>query len=210
MRWRVVCGLSETIATFWPTNRLSSVDLPAFGRPTSETNPAFTRRLLGAPARLPPDADLVDAPALGLEDLDVEAVEREALADRRHAADARQHVAADGLELAVLDLDAEPLDHLARSPTFALNTNVSSASRTIGSASLSYSSRISPTSSSTTSSTVTRPAVPPYSSTTIASWKRFCWNSRSRSTTRLVSGTNAAGRMISRDRAACPPARPVI
>ena len=30
---RVVCGLSETIATFPPTIRFTSVDLPAFGRP---------------------------------------------------------------------------------------------------------------------------------------------------------------------------------
>ena len=30
---RVVCGLSETIATFSPTIALTSVDLPTFGRP---------------------------------------------------------------------------------------------------------------------------------------------------------------------------------
>ena len=76
MRWRVVCGLSETIATFWPTNRLSSVDLPAFGRPTSETNPAFTSRPRRPAAAARADADLVDAAPLGLEDLDVEAVDR--------------------------------------------------------------------------------------------------------------------------------------
>src|SRR6267142_2289923 len=40
MRLRVVCGLDVTMATFWPTRRLSSVDLPAFGRPTMATNPA--------------------------------------------------------------------------------------------------------------------------------------------------------------------------
>ena len=40
MRLRVVCGLSETIATFWPTSRLTSVDLPTFGRPTTVTKPA--------------------------------------------------------------------------------------------------------------------------------------------------------------------------
>ena len=28
---RVVCGLSATMATFWPTRAFSSVDLPAFG-----------------------------------------------------------------------------------------------------------------------------------------------------------------------------------
>ena len=36
MRVRVVCGLSETIATFVPTIRLRSVDFPALGRPMSE------------------------------------------------------------------------------------------------------------------------------------------------------------------------------
>ena len=36
---RVVCGLSETIATLWPIIVLTSVDLPTFGRPASATNP---------------------------------------------------------------------------------------------------------------------------------------------------------------------------
>ncbi len=36
---RVVCGLSETIATFWPTMALISVDLPTLGRPASATKP---------------------------------------------------------------------------------------------------------------------------------------------------------------------------
>src|SRR3954447_18615446 len=36
---RVVCGLSETIATFWPTIALTSVDLPTLGRPASATKP---------------------------------------------------------------------------------------------------------------------------------------------------------------------------
>ena len=37
MRWRVVCGLREVMLTFWPTSRLSSVDLPTLGRPTIAT-----------------------------------------------------------------------------------------------------------------------------------------------------------------------------
>src|SRR6266849_1850007 len=41
MRLRVVCGLGETIETFWPRMALSSVDLPALGRPTSVTTPIF-------------------------------------------------------------------------------------------------------------------------------------------------------------------------
>ena len=36
---RVVCGLSETIATLRPTIALTSVDLPTFGRPASATKP---------------------------------------------------------------------------------------------------------------------------------------------------------------------------
>ena len=33
IRLRVVCGRGDTIASFWPTSRFSSVDLPAFGPP---------------------------------------------------------------------------------------------------------------------------------------------------------------------------------
>src|SRR6267143_795165 len=40
IRLRVVCGLGLTMASFWPTSRLSSVLLPTFGRPTMATNPA--------------------------------------------------------------------------------------------------------------------------------------------------------------------------
>src|ERR1017187_3955592 len=41
MRLRVVCGLAETMATFSPVKALSSVLLPAFGRPRMATNPDF-------------------------------------------------------------------------------------------------------------------------------------------------------------------------
>src|SRR6478736_6438322 len=37
---RVVCGLAEVIATFFPTNALVRVDLPALGLPTRTENPA--------------------------------------------------------------------------------------------------------------------------------------------------------------------------
>src|SRR5262245_37313008 len=57
------------------------------------------------------DADLVHAAALGVEDLDDQAVDLEALADRRHAADVRHQVAADGLEALALDLEPEALHH---------------------------------------------------------------------------------------------------
>src|ERR1700722_9531580 len=39
MRFRVVCGLLVTIATFSPTSAFSSVLLPALGRPKIDTNP---------------------------------------------------------------------------------------------------------------------------------------------------------------------------
>ncbi len=79
--------------------------------------------------------------------------------------------------------------------TLPLNRNLPWPSSTMRSTSTSYSSRISPTISSSRSSTVTSPAVPPYSSTTIAICSRLRWNSFSRSGTRLVSGTKCAGRM---------------
>ena len=40
MMCRVVCGLFEVMAIFCPTIALVSVDLPAFGRPTKQANPA--------------------------------------------------------------------------------------------------------------------------------------------------------------------------
>jgi hypothetical protein len=42
IRCRVVCGLSETIATLPPQSAFTSVDLPTFGRPATVTKPDFT------------------------------------------------------------------------------------------------------------------------------------------------------------------------
>ena len=56
-RLRVVCGFGVTIASFSPTRAFSSVDLPAFGRPSSATTPARCSRFRrhGHPgARAPP------------------------------------------------------------------------------------------------------------------------------------------------------------
>ena len=79
MRVRVVCGLSETMARCAPTSRLSSVDLPALGRPRSDDEAG--RMVYSSPsARQPPHADLQHPPALGLEDFDVEAVLEHVLA----------------------------------------------------------------------------------------------------------------------------------
>src|SRR6185437_8625494 len=41
MRSRVDCGLSLVMLSFWPTSRLRSVDLPAFGFPATVTVPAL-------------------------------------------------------------------------------------------------------------------------------------------------------------------------
>src|SRR2546428_425785 len=67
--------------------------------------------------------------------------------------------------------------------------NVLASSFWISRSGSSYSSTISPTSSSSRSSSATRPAVPPYSSTTIAMWSFLAWNSCSSTSARLDSGT---------------------
>ena len=43
-RCRVVCGLRETIESFWPTRRLSRLDLPVFGRADDADGAAAVRR----------------------------------------------------------------------------------------------------------------------------------------------------------------------
>ena len=70
----------------------------------------------------------------------------------------------------------------------------SSPSCSTSGSSTSYSSWISPTISSSRSSIVTRPAVPPYSSSTIAMWTLRRWNSWSRSSIDIDSGTNTGVR----------------
>ena len=92
MRLRVVCGLSETMATFWPTIWFTRVDLPTFGRPTTATNPGLHRLVL---RRLPAEAHAVDPLALGVHDLDHEAAVVDPLARARDAAEGRRHQAAD-------------------------------------------------------------------------------------------------------------------
>src|SRR6266567_6822404 len=44
IRCLVVCGLSETIATFEPVSALTSVDFPTFGRPATATKPDLIPR----------------------------------------------------------------------------------------------------------------------------------------------------------------------
>src|ERR687888_383706 len=122
MRFLVVCGLSETIASFVPTSRLRSVDLPAFGRPIRETNPDFMSRsgshfirlrlrvlgiLRGGDVFV--DPHFADAAALGVDDLDDETIDLEALADARHTADLRHQEAPDRLESFPRDFHIQPL-----------------------------------------------------------------------------------------------------
>src|SRR5438093_12306940 len=97
MRVLVVWGLSETIASFVPTSRLSSVDLPAFGRPMSETKPNLTWPEPLAHRAPPPGAqsgpsshDGVRRPGPRPTGLDVET-----LANRRHPPEVRHPVASD-------------------------------------------------------------------------------------------------------------------
>ena len=81
-------------------------------RLASARSPMPACSVSSAVASLLVDPHLVDPPALGVEHLDAQAVELEALADRRDAADVRQQIAADGLEPFALDLDVQPLRDL--------------------------------------------------------------------------------------------------
>src|SRR3954453_21056019 len=134
---RVVCGLDDVMATFWPTRALVRVDLPAFGRPTRQANPA---RYAGAS---PSDEVSCDSSLMGLllledpagERLGVGGVQRFQPAHDhrgdpvpstghllrrqgqprdgggrprdRHPADGRGEEAADGVDLLLLDVDVE-------------------------------------------------------------------------------------------------------
>src|SRR5215470_17625743 len=111
MRVLVVCGLSETMASLWPTMRLRRVDLPAFGRPRNETNPDLPLILDGR-RRSAAEAHLVDAPAFDFEHLHIETIDLEAFADIRHSAQMREKVTAHGFKSLPLDFDAEPIHHL--------------------------------------------------------------------------------------------------
>src|SRR5262249_25842183 len=115
------------MASLVPTRRLTSVDLPAFGRPMKGTNPVrmatnrapgadpgglFFGVLRGLGGRALGDPDFVDAPPLGVDHLDAEAVDLEALADVRHTTDVVHQIAADRLEPGALDVDVEALRQL--------------------------------------------------------------------------------------------------
>ncbi len=112
--------------------------------------------------------------------------------------DLAQHLAeepADRVDLFVVEFEAEELP-ISSSGIRALTRKRPGPSSTTSSTRASYSSAISPTSSSMRSSSVTRPAIPPYSSTTrhTCTASRFiCCNSVS---ARIDSGTKTAGRAM--------------
>ena len=114
--------------------------------------------------------------------------------DDRHPADGLGEQSADRVDVLLVDVDVEELGEVVDVMPAGTRSEPSSSSSTAGD-SLSCSSSISPTISSMMSSMVTSPAVPPYSSTTIAKW--FCSRciSLSRSSTGLLSGTKCIGRI---------------
>src|SRR4051812_24169324 len=95
--------------------RLSNVDFPAFGRPTSEAYPALGMRSslrFRLRLRRQPHAHLVNAAALRFEHFDLQTVAFERLAHGGDATGASQHVTAHSFEALGFDLDPEPIAHL--------------------------------------------------------------------------------------------------
>ena len=118
------------------------------------------------------------------------------VAHRGQRAERGQDVARDGLVRALGQLEAGLLGELVQVEQ-AVDLDV--AGRAAGwrwSCSTSYSSVMSPISSSTRSSSVTMPAVPPYSSTTMARWARSRRISDSEESTVLLIGRYFTGRLI--------------
>src|SRR5215469_2222608 len=100
MRWRVVCGLRVTIASFSPTSAFSKVDFPALGRPMMETNPERNAMsgldLLGGWQVLQADANTFDAALGGIQDFEAKAVVLEDFADPGDAASEFAYQSSDG------------------------------------------------------------------------------------------------------------------
>jgi len=111
---------------------------------------------------------------VGAKHLDAQAVDGDRLAAFGQASETVQHEPADGVEIGVGELRSEDPIEIG-DLGLGLDAVVPPCSRTMLSSesSKSYSSSMSPTICSSTSSMVTSPATPPYSSTTIAMWLRF-------------------------------------
>src|SRR5690349_22265660 len=128
MARRVVCGFELVMATFSPTSAFVSVDLPTFGRPTIETNPARYSATMAPSLELPGlerglrvdeglvalDEDRRDAlaPALGALGLEDEPRDRHALAGQRKVPELLREQAAGAVDVLVLEVEAEELAEL--------------------------------------------------------------------------------------------------
>src|SRR5271169_1057128 len=100
MRFRVVCGLRVTIASFSPTRAFSRVDFPAFGRPIIETNPERNAMsgpdLLWRGDALQADPNALDAALSGVQDLEAETIVLENFAGSGDASRQLAHQSTDG------------------------------------------------------------------------------------------------------------------
>src|ERR671932_894072 len=91
MRRLVVCGLSETIATFPPTSMFTSVDLPTFGRPTTATKPLLRPFWTGSSV----NSEVLPSEGVGQYLFERVAAEPRSLFNHHHlAAELAQHLAA--------------------------------------------------------------------------------------------------------------------
>src|SRR5215207_2234292 len=125
MARRVVCGFELVIATFSPTRAFMSVDLPTFGRPTNETNPARysatvipSVELARVEGRLGVDERLVGfdedrgdalAPALGALRLEHETGDGDAIAGLRQPAELFGEQAPRRVDVLVFEVEPEQL-----------------------------------------------------------------------------------------------------
>src|SRR5438094_7350037 len=139
MRLRVVCGFAETIETLCPRMRFSSVDFPAFGRPTMATIPKPARPATSAgkasgtigaraeisaapgfrltfcffsltfPLRILRHPHAIDAPAVGAVDDEFVAVLPHRVPDLRHAAESREDQSGHGLVVVARQLRLQHL-----------------------------------------------------------------------------------------------------
>ena len=191
---------TDVIETLRPTSRFTSVDLPTFGRPTIATNPdrnddagsdsgegsvtgSVPRRRGGI--RSPSPGPSVGATAAGRVGgrMTTETIRRPSTRSVRNSSPWKRTVSpSSGTWPSRLKTSPPTVSHSvsgSSTPSSSLTSSIGippgtrsepSGRRSTPGASTSYSSVISPTISSSRSSSVTSPDVPPYSSITIAMW----------------------------------------
>ena len=114
---RVVCGLSETMASLVPTRRLSSVDLPGVGTADERDEPGL-HGVTAVPLCASPRRSarvmrtLCTRRRSASSTSTCSPLELHVLARRRHAAEVGQQESADRLEALALHLDPEALGHV--------------------------------------------------------------------------------------------------